>query len=444
MKALRIRQWMVIGMLIVLILPRLFYEIPGLFDRSVGESNKHSRQETAMDTLMREVGKEDIARWRDPSWQSALGNMLATSHVGIILLDASDHEIYHSVPAGSESTAYRELSVMEQGQLRGKALFYVPMQTSHLATALAIIAGLCAILFIGWQMGRVVVKPLEAMSAAARRIAGGDLDFHLPESTVLEVADVRAAFHAMGKGLRDSLIRQSELEEERRFFISSIAHDLRSPLFVLRGFLNRLERGLASHPEKASRYAAICSKKAEQLEHLVSDLFSYSQLASLEQRLRHEPLDIAALLTDMVTEYLPVAKEREIDLVYNASATEHVLYGDAHMLRRAIGNLIDNALRYTHINGIIVIRLHVEDTRVLFTIADSGPGIPEHALPHIFEAFYRGDDSRNPEYGGTGLGLTIAQRILRAHKGDLTAQNHSQTGGAIFTGWIALHTTTFT
>ncbi|WP_282935528.1 HAMP domain-containing sensor histidine kinase [Paenibacillus sp. RC67] len=438
MKALRIRQWMLIGMLIILILPRLFYEIPGLFDRYVLENTKLQQQQTALDTLVQEVSEADITHWRNPSWQEALEKRSTTSNFGIILLDSSSNEIYQSFPSGSEATMYRELIFMENGHLSGKALFYVPKHTSELATALAIVAGLCAILFIGWQMGRVVVKPLEAMSAAARRIASGDLDFHLPKSTVLEVADVRSAFHAMGNGLRESLIRQSELEEERRFFISSIAHDLRTPLFTLRGFLTRLERGLVSHPEKASRYAAICSKKAEQLERLVSDLFSYSQLTSLNQSLRLESLNIGALFTDMVTEYLPTAKEREIDLVYDASTEECNLYGDAHMLRRAIGNLIDNALRYTKRNSVITIHMHVESTRVLFSIEDSGPGISEHDLPHIFEAFYRGDDSRNPEYGGTGLGLTIAQRILKAHHGDLTVRNSVQTGGAIFTGWMEL------
>lgn len=436
MKHLRIRQWMVIGMLIVLIIPRLFYEIPNLFDRYLWDNTKLSQQQSALNSLMNKVSKADIARWRDPSWQAELEQKIASSNLGIILLDSEDQEIFHSIPSGSEATADRELSVMEQGQMLGKALFYVPKQTDALGTAFAIIAGLCAVLFIGWQMGRVVVKPLEAMSAAARRVAGGDLDFHLPESTVREVADIRAAFHSMGKGLQESLIRQSELEEERRFFISSIAHDLRTPLFALRGFLTRLERGLVSHPDKALRYAAICSNKAEHLERLVSDLFSYSQMTSLDQMLRQEPLDICSLFTDIVTEYLPAAKEKEIHLVYNPPAKGIDLHGDAYLLRRAIGNLIDNDLRYTQRNGAISISLHVEATRVLFTIEDSGPGIPEHTLPHIFEAFYRGDDSRNPEYGGTGLGLTIAQRILRAHHGDLSASNRSPSGGAILTGWM--------
>lgn len=433
MRPLRIRQWMVIGMLIVLILPRLFYEIPDLFDRYVLENGQNSQQQSAMNNLVHDVGGTDVARWRDPDWQAGIERTLAVSQAGIALFDEAGREIYHSVPSGAESSAAREISIMEQGQLRGTALFYAPKQTSELATALAIVVGIFAVLFIRLKIGRVVVKPLEAMSAAARRIAGGDLDFQLPGSTVMEVADVGAAFQAMGNGLRESIIRQSELEEERRFFINSIAHDLRTPLFALRGFLTRLERG--DSPEKSARYAAICSKKAEQLERLVSDLFSYGQMSSLEQLLRLMPLDIGALFHDIMMDYLPLAREKGIELTYEVPAESRKLQGDPHLLRRAIGNLIDNALRYTPANGNVTIRLHIEAARVIFTVEDTGPGIPEQQLPHIFDPFYRGDNSRNPESGGTGLGLTIARRILRAHNGDLTAENRSE-GGTVFRGWI--------
>ncbi len=440
MKPLRIRKWMLIGMLIILILPRLFYEIPSLWPHLVGNPSTLAQQQSAINTLVRKISDTNIANWHDPDWQSKVNAELSSSHVGFILRDASDQEIIHAVPNGSETIPSREVSFVEGGHFLGKASFYIPKETSVWGTLLAIIAGLFAILFIGWQMGRVVVKPLESMSAAARRIAGGDLEFQLPKSTVMEVSDVRNAFQAMGKGLQESLIRQSELEEERRFFISSIAHDLRTPLFALRGFLTRLERGLISQPEKALRYAAICSKKADHLERLVSDLFAYSQLTSLNLIQRFEPLVIDALFDDIVAEYRPAAKEREIKMVCDLSAKGGFVHGDAHMLHRAIGNLIDNALRYTPCNGTITVCLYVDETRIHFTVEDTGPGIPDGVLPHIFEAFYRGEESRNPAYGGTGLGLTIAQRILRAHHGDLSARNRSLTGGGIFSGWLPLNT----
>jgi len=259
------------------------------------------------------------------------------------------------------------------------------------------------------------------------------LDVQLPKSTVKEIMDVGTAFEAMGKGLQESLLRQSEMEEERRFFLRSIAHDLRTPLFALRGFLTRLERG--STPEKTARYAAICSKKAEQLEHLVSDLFSYDQMSSLEQMLDPELLDICSLFKDITADYLSQAKEKGIALTSEVPTESYELQADAHLLRRAIGNLIDNALYFTPANGYITIRMHVRKKRAYFTIEDNGPGIPVQQLSHIFEAFYRGDNSRNFENGGTGLGLTIALRIIRAHNGNLKAENRSE-GGAIITGWI--------
>lgn len=438
MSALKIRQWMFIGMLIVLVVPRLFYEIPGLLDRYVFERDLHSQQQTNLNAIIQEVSQADVSHWRDTNWQIDLGNLMSSSHIGIILLDSSNQEILHSVPSGSEKHAFRQIDILEQGQFHGSALFFAPKPNSSLANVVAVIATACAILFIGWQMGRVVVKPLEAMSAAARRIASGELDFHLPDTTVREVADVRAAFQAMGSGLRESLTRQSKLEEERRFFISAIAHDLRTPLFALKGFLSRLERGITSNPEKASRYIEICSKKTEQIDRLVSDLFAYTKLESLEQAMRSEFVEFDVLLAEIIEDYRPMGKQKEIDIQFEAPEERCMLLGDAHLLRRALGNLIDNALRYTPQSGKISIRLHLEETRILFSIEDTGPGIPKQALSHIFDPFYRADDSRNPESGGTGLGLTIARRILRAHKGDLTAGNRSPWSGAIFTGWISL------
>lgn len=437
---LRIRQWMMIGMLIVMLLPRLLFELSDLLDRYVIGSALYERQQSALSAAIRTVSETNAARWAEPDWQASLQSIAKLSGLGIILLDDSGREILHAVPAGTEETANRQLSVIEHGEVRGQALFFVPKRSTGLATGCAIITAVGAILFIGWQMGRFVVKPLEAMSAAARRIADGDLDFHLPESTVLEVATVRSALHALGSSLRESLTRQSELEEERRFFISAIAHDLRTPLFTLRGFLTRLEKGMTGNPEKAARYISICSNKAEQLERLISDLFSYTKLESIERTLRPELVEPGRLFAELAEEFRPIAKEKSIELSYEADVyKEDVTFiGDSHLLRRAVGNLLDNAVRHTPSGGTIVFGWRKENDRMVFTIEDTGTGIVEQDLTLVFEPFYRGDKSRNPAYGGVGLGLTIARRIVRAHKGELTVQNRSLSGGAIFTGWVPL------
>ncbi|MHB8647403.1 MAG: sensor histidine kinase, partial [Thermomicrobiales bacterium] len=294
-----------------------------------------------------------------------------------------------------------------------------------------------ALLNAGWQMRRSVVKPLEAMGRAARRIAGGNLDFALPESRVKEIAAVRAAFQAMGDGLREAIGRQAALEEERRFFIGAIAHDLRTPLFTLRGSLVGLEQGLATSPEKAARYVAVCRQKADQLDRLVGDLFAYTRAEYLEQTLRRERLELGPLLEQAVDDLRLRARAKGVTVTSDGPDDGSALAGDAHLVGRAVENLLDNALRHTPTDGTIAVRWQTEADRVTFTVADTGPGIAARDLPHLFDPLYRGEASRNRETGGVGLGLTIARRILRAHGGDLTAANGA-TGGAEFTGWLPL------
>jgi signal transduction histidine kinase len=316
----------------------------------------------------------------------------------------------------------------------GTSLF-IPAGNRELPVVVAVLAIALALFFVRWQMGRYVVQPLEAMQAAARRIAGGDLDFTLPPSRVREVAAVRDAFETMGAGLRDSLQRQAELEEERRFFIGAIAHDLRTPLFALRGYLEGLDQGLAGSPEKAAAYVAVCRQKADQLDRLVADLFAYTRAEYLEQSLQPEALDLGTLLRHALAGARAQAQANGITLELDGSRAACRAIGDAHLLERAVENLLGNALRYTPAGGTIRVGWHQEGDRIVFTVADTGPGIAPQDLPHLFEPLYRGESSRNRQTGGAGLGLAIARRVLRAHGGDLVAANRPG-GGAEFTGWL--------
>ena len=288
-----------------------------------------------------------------------------------------------------------------------------------------------AVIFVGWG----VLKPLRAMSAAAHKVGKHDLDFSLPSSRVREVNEAMTAFTAMGEELRVALARQAELEQERRFYISAIAHDLNSPIFALRGYLEGLESGIAATPERAQRYIQACQAKVSELQHLTADLSAYTQIDRLEQTMRREPLDLDALLRDTVEGVRPQVEAKEQTLTLEPPQTTPTCpcVGDAHLLRRAFTNVLENAVRYTPAGGEIQVSWGIEGDQWRFTVADSGPGIAPEDLPHLFAPFYRGEASRNRATGGAGLGLAIAQRIMRAHGGTLTAANGPD-GGAIFTG----------
>lgn len=320
---------------------------------------------------------------------------------------------------------------------RLERLLFGGQQGTVFPTLFSLLVTVPVVLFIWRQMGRTVVAPLEAMSEAARRIAGGDLDFELPHTAVREIAEVRAALLALGAELKESVRRQSELEHERRFYIGAIAHDLRTPLFALRGFLTRLEKGLAGSPEKAARYLTICCQKAEHLERLVSDLFAYVKSDVTERKIVKELHDFGPLIRRMTDAYRSLAHAKEAAITEREPGAVCIVEADSHLLERAVGNLLDNALRYTPPGGEIAISWRREAERLTFTVADSGPGIPAKDLPHIFDPFYRAETSRSLETGGAGLGLTIARKIVQAHGGDIAARNRPS-GGAEFTGWLPL------
>lgn len=305
-------------------------------------------------------------------------------------------------------------------------LLWAIVELSMFALTLAIVL---------WLIGQPVLRPLAAMSQAAEDIAGGDLDVQLPPTPVREIAEVSAALEGMSATLRSSLARQAALEEERRLFVGAIAHDLRTPLFILRGHLKGLERGVAATPEKVAHYVAVCQAKADALERLIADLFAYTRLEYLEQTPEQVPLELGELLRQAVEDEQPLATAKGITLALDTPSAPCALLGDGHLLTRAVENLLDNALRHTPEGGTIRVRWRRKGNVAVFAVEDSGPGIPAHDLPHLFTPLYRGEASRNRQTGGAGLGLAISRRILRAHNGDLTAAN-APSGGAAFTGTL--------
>ena len=429
---LSIRRWLALALAVTFLVPALAtVTIAGL---QFGNT-WHGGGEAA--TLLR----NGTARWADPQWQASTRATLASQGVDFVLY-RNGHELYRS-RKNPLSVAGHQRTV-QQLVIAGSK----PRETADIYSSpgwwggaggqfwLVPVVGLATLLLtlgaIAWLLGRTLVGPLAATGEAARQIASGDLEVALPGSRVREVDGLNAAFMGMSAELRASLRHQAALEEERRMFIAAIAHDLRTPLFSLRGHLEGLEQGLAATPQRAAQYIRVCREKADVLERLISDLFAYTRVEYLDQTLQRRPVNMDALLRRTVEGRRREAAARNVTLRLDVPENVHMPEGDEHLLERAVENLLDNALRHTPEGGTIEIRWHAESGRGALTVADTGPGIAPPDLPHLFEPMYRADPSRSPETGGAGLGLAIARRILRAHGGDLTAANRS-TGGAEFT-----------
>lgn len=285
---------------------------------------------------------------------------------------------------------------------------------------------------------RAILKPLAAMSRSARQIAGGDLNFSLPPSQVREVDEVATAFQEMGNALQIALSRQAELEYHRRMFISGIAHDLRTPLFSLRGYLQGLETGIANTPDKIQHYVRVCQEKADDLEKRISDLFAYARLEYMEQSPRYESFEIVQMLFKVVESFRPQLEAKRVELKVPTSPEPCMVRGDVSLLTRVFENLLDNAICYTTEDSTVWLDWIIQEDKFRFKVVDGGSGFAPEDIPHLFEPSYRGKSAHLRQSGGAGLGLTIARRILLAHGGNLLALNNPE-GGAEFQGYFRLN-----
>ena len=422
--------------------------------------------QTQVASVRRIVGA-DVNQWRNPVWQRQARTALTALSVDVVLVDrqgvayaTSDALLSRQSPAVKQKFRLDRLPTMSQtfttiaiGPPRparaattnspyGMAYLWFGQPLAGLPPPwIGPIAGLLALMLtlalVALLLARLVLRPLAAMSQAARQIAGGEWDIHLPPSEAREVAEVSAALAGMSAALQEFLKRQSALEEERRLFVGAIAHDLRTPLFALRGYLKGLESGVAQSPERIAHYVHASNLRAAALEDMIAQLFSYARVEYLEQEPRRESLELGAILREAVDEIQSVASSRGIDVVLGSAPAPCPLVGDPVLLSRAVRNLLDNAVQHTPIGGCVAVRWGREGDRLMFRVDDTGPGIDADVLPHLFTPLYRGEPSRNRQTGGAGLGLTIARRILRAHGGDLAAAN-GEAGGAVFTGTLPL------
>lgn len=437
MRTLRIRTFTLLCLFFILFVPWIFFVTTHYMETKTLSFAKSQPQNELLQRHLTEtihLIEAGSDKWTDPNWQNQLHKELRQAKMDVAILSASDQEIYRSNPERSSSLLSTErFSVIEDGHLLGRVVIYLPK--SNTVQMISAFAGvLLAFFIIGVEMRRFLLKPLERMSFAARQISAGDWDVRLPWSRITEIAEVRDAFDVMVKGLQRSYQKQAELEEERRFVIAAVAHDLRTPLFALRGYLDGLEQGIAQSPEKLTKYVAVCKEKSAQLDRLVEDLFTFTKIEYLETKLNNKTVDLKLILQNSIDSLSPLARQKHIS-ISNHSADDCIISGDTHLLERAMNNLLDNAVRHTPSNGEIVVQCHKDGNKVKFTIRDTGPGFSSEELERVFEPLYRGEVSRNRSTGGSGLGLTISQRIIMRHGGELAAGNHSE-GGALLTGWI--------
>ena len=294
-----------------------------------------------------------------------------------------------------------------------------------LTTALLVALGIGAVLTIslGIWFSTSLSRRLTNLSEAAGRVGTGDLSARAPTTGDDEIASVATAFNEMASEL------QSVRDREREFLMA-VSHDLRTPLTTISGYAEALDAGDVD-PEDLSRVAGILYGQTAQLARLVEDVMALARLEAHEFTLRPQMVELDGLIEATVDTFLNKASTASIELA--ATDVEPVsAVVDPDRLIQVLGNLLENALRYTPEGGVISVACHpTDDCRARVTVTNSGPGIAAHDLPHVFERLYVADRYRAVRPAGSGLGLAIVAEIVDAMGGTIECTSPPE-GGTLF------------
>ncbi|AXG79202.1 sensor histidine kinase [Streptomyces paludis] len=275
--------------------------------------------------------------------------------------------------------------------------------------------------------GARLVRPLHALTGAAQRMRDGLDSAPVPVGSDNEIGRLAAAFN-------DMAVHRARLEEQRKAMVSDVAHELRTPLSNIRGWLEAAQDGLAD-PDPA--FVSSLLEEAVQLQHIINDLQDLAAADAGALRLHPEPVCVDELLGQVAAAHQALADSAGVALAVSPpepGTDQPRPHGDPVRLRQAVSNLVSNAVRHTPPGGRVTLRSYVTDPgdEVALEVADTGSGIPADDVPHVFDRFWRAEKSRSRSTGGSGLGLAIVLKLAEAHGG--TAGVVSTEGeGSVFT-----------
>lgn len=251
----------------------------------------------------------------------------------------------------------------------------------------------------------------------------------LPVKRQDEIGEIARSVNEMTEELTRLMDAEREALQTNKEMIACLAHDLRTPLTSLNGYLNLMMDTDKYDAAQRQHFTEVALRKADRLEGLIQDLFDYTKLMSGEITLHRKQVDFVKLIEQMVEEFYPLMEDNELHCCFDSAWKSLELAVDPDLMARAVQNLLSNAVKYGKDGKQIRICLQERDGIVL-SVTNYGLIIPEESLDMIFERFYRVEGARSPQTGGTGLGLNIAREIIVLHGGSITAQSSLQ--GTIF------------
>jgi signal transduction histidine kinase len=287
------------------------------------------------------------------------------------------------------------------------------LRRSTWAAALAALSAMVVALLMSFLLARTLTRPLRLLTGAAQNIARGQLEQQVNIHSQDEIGQLANAFNSMSH----EVARANQL---RRQMTADIAHDLRTPLTVVGGYIEAMRDGVLEPTPDRLR---LIYQEIERLQKLVNDLRLLSQAEAGELPLHPQPVDAAVLLGHAVELFGHHASQMGVTLQFEAAPALPALNVDEDRMMQVLDNLLSNALRHTPPGGLITLSATASGERVRLAVRDTGEGIQPEELPYIFNRFYRSDTSRHAESGESGLGLAIVRALIEAQGGQVWAES---------------------
>ncbi|WP_367567588.1 sensor histidine kinase [Lacrimispora sp.] len=275
------------------------------------------------------------------------------------------------------------------------------------------------------------MKYIARISNAMQSISEGDLNVTVDIEGDDEFSVMAASLNKMVGDLKELMDKEREAERTKNELITNIAHDLRTPLTSIIGYLELLSGDSHLDIEMRKKYTGIAYVKTKRLEKLIEDLFGFTKLNYGKISMNVSRVDVVKLLSQLLEEFYPSFVDKNLSYELQSNVPAQVISADGNLLARLFDNLINNAIKYGADGKRILVRIHGGEELVTFQVINYGYVIPEEELPLIFNKFYRVEQSRSTNTGGTGLGLAIAKNIVDMHGGTIDVT--SDLSGTVFT-----------
>ncbi|MBQ2286281.1 MAG: HAMP domain-containing protein [Clostridia bacterium] len=279
------------------------------------------------------------------------------------------------------------------------------------SSAFPIIVMFFAIYFMTYKL----TKPLKLMSEASKAMAKGDFSKRIPVTSDDEIGELAVSFNQM----TNSLV---QLEGMRKSFVANVSHELKTPMTTIGGFIDGILDGTIE-PEKQKYYLEIVSQEVKRLSRLVQSMLSISKLEAGKFVLKPELFDFRELLCNIVISQEQRIENKKIEITGLDEIQSISVTADRDLIHQVIYNLVDNSVKFVNEGGNIDFKTNTDGKKLVFSIKNTGKGIPENELPYVFDRFYKVDKSRSANKNSTGLGLYIVKTIVKAHGGTVTVSS---------------------